>query len=138
MWVIAETTDLPTKFAKIVTTDDAGRYVIPDMPKAKYKVWVRGYGLVDPNRVDGEPGKNLNLTAKIAPTPVAAAKYYPGKYWYSMLKICRGPIPGNGYGSGGQWHPGLPRRSRVTGSIRSRILASLATGWAPRTCARRM
>ena len=47
VWVIAETTDLPTKFAKIVVTDDQGRYVIPDLPKAKYKVWVRGYGLVD-------------------------------------------------------------------------------------------
>ena len=47
VWVIAETTDLPTKFAKIVVTDDQGRYVIPELPKAKYKVWVRGYGLVD-------------------------------------------------------------------------------------------
>ena len=57
MWVIAETTDLPTKFAKIVVTDDQGRYLIPELPKAKYKVWVRGYGLVDSAKVDGEPGK---------------------------------------------------------------------------------
>ena len=28
-------------------TDDQGRYVVPDLPIAKYKVWVRGYGLVD-------------------------------------------------------------------------------------------
>ena len=34
VWVIAETTDLPTKFARIVVTDDRGRYVIPDLPKA--------------------------------------------------------------------------------------------------------
>src|SRR5438067_1316049 len=47
VWVIAETTDLPTKFRKIVVTDDAGRYVIPDLPEAKYEIWVRGYGLVD-------------------------------------------------------------------------------------------
>ena len=47
VWVIAETTDLPTKFAKMVVTDDRGRYVIPDLPKATYNVWVRGYGLVD-------------------------------------------------------------------------------------------
>ena len=47
VWVIAETADLPTKFAKVVVTDDQGRYVLPDLPKAKYKVWVRGYGLVD-------------------------------------------------------------------------------------------
>src|SRR5215467_12867329 len=28
VWVIAETADLPTKFAKIVVTDDQGRYVV--------------------------------------------------------------------------------------------------------------
>ena len=32
VWVIAETTDLPTKFARMVVTDDQGRYVIPDLP----------------------------------------------------------------------------------------------------------
>jgi hypothetical protein len=32
VWVIAETTDLGTRFAKIVVTDDHGRYVIPDLP----------------------------------------------------------------------------------------------------------
>ena len=51
VWVIAETTDLPTKFAKIVVTDDQGRYLIPDLPKANYNVWVRGYGLVDSPKV---------------------------------------------------------------------------------------
>src|SRR3954452_22540955 len=60
VWVIAETTDLPTRYAKMVVTDDQGRYVIPDLPKAKYKVWVRGYGLVDSPKVDGEPGRELN------------------------------------------------------------------------------
>jgi hypothetical protein len=43
VWVIAETTELPTKFAKIVVTDAQGRYVIPDLPpKVNYDVWVRG------------------------------------------------------------------------------------------------
>src|SRR6266542_3947090 len=87
VWVIAETTDLPTKFARIVVTDDQGRYVVPDLPKAKYKVWVRGYGLVDSPKVDGEPGKMLNLRAVVAPSAAAAAQYYPAIYWYSMLKI---------------------------------------------------
>jgi hypothetical protein len=87
VWVIAETTDLPTKFAKMVVTDDQGRYVIPDLPQAKYKVWVRGYGLVDSPKVDGEPGKLVNLTAVAAPDEKAAAQYYPAIYWYSMLKI---------------------------------------------------
>ena len=47
VWVIAETTDLPTRFTRSVVTDDQGRYVIPDLPTANYEVWVRGYGLVD-------------------------------------------------------------------------------------------
>ena len=87
VWVIAETTDLPTKFAKIVVTDDQGRYVLPDLPKANYNVWVRGYGLVDSQKVRATPGKILNLKAVVAPTAAAAAEYYPAIYWYSMLKI---------------------------------------------------
>src|SRR3954469_5981804 len=87
VWVIAETTDLPPRYAKMVLTDDQGRYVVPDLPKAKYKLWVRGYGLVDSPKVDGEPGNNLNLTAVLAADEKAAAQYYPAAYWYSMLKI---------------------------------------------------
>ena len=87
VWVIAETTDLPTRYAKMVVTDDQGRYVLPDLPNAKYKVWVRGYGLVDSPKVDGEPGQQLNLRAVPAPNEAAAAQYYPAIYWYSMLKI---------------------------------------------------
>ena len=56
VWVIAETRDLPTRYAKMVVTDDQGRYVVPDLPKAKYQVWVRGYGLIDSPKVDGVPG----------------------------------------------------------------------------------
>jgi hypothetical protein len=87
VWVIAETTDLPTRFARMVVTDDRGRYVLPDLPKAKYKIWVRGYGLVDSPHVDGEPGQHLDLTAVAAPNEAAAATYYPAVYWYSMIKI---------------------------------------------------
>src|SRR5438093_1104831 len=87
VWVIAETMDLPTKFARIVVTDDQGRYVVPDLPKARYQVWVRGYGLVDSPRIDAMPGKQLNLRAVTAPDAAAAAKYYPAIYWYTMMKI---------------------------------------------------
>jgi len=87
VWVIAETTDLPTRFSRIVVTDDQGRYVVPDLPKAKYKVWVRGYDLVDSPKVDGEPGKQLNLRAVPAPNAAAVAQYYPAIYWDSMLRI---------------------------------------------------
>src|SRR6476469_11072656 len=95
VWVIAETTDLGTKFAKMVVTDDQGRYVLPDLPKAKYKVWVRGYGRVDSAKVDSEPGKTLNLRATPAPNAAAAAEYYPAIYWYSMIKVPeKGEFPG--------------------------------------------
>lgn len=87
VWVIAETRELPTRFARMVVTDDRGRYVLPDLPMANYRVWVRGYGLVDSPKVRATPGRILNLTAVQAPTRAAAAHYYPAIYWYSMLKI---------------------------------------------------
>lgn len=87
VWVIAETSELPTKFARMVVTDDQGRYVLPDLPKAKYKIWVRGYGLVDSPKVDGEPGQQIDLTANKAPDERSAAQYYPAIYWYTMMKI---------------------------------------------------
>ena len=86
VWVIAETKDLGTRFAKIVVTDEHGRYVIPDLPKANYRVWVRGYGLVDSEKVPAELGKTRNLTAVIAPSLAAAAQYYPAIYWASMIR----------------------------------------------------
>jgi hypothetical protein len=87
VWVIAETRDLPTRYAKMVVTDDQGRYVVPDLPKANYQVWVRGYGLIDSPKADATPGKQVNLTAVAAPNDAAAAQYYPAIYWFSMLKI---------------------------------------------------
>src|SRR5471032_1070168 len=66
VWVIAETTGLPTKFAKIVVTDDQGRYLIPELPAAEYEVWVRGYGLVDSPKMRANPGMTLNMAAKPA------------------------------------------------------------------------
>jgi len=87
VWVIAETTDLPTAFAKIVVTDDRGRYLVPDLPDGRYSVWVRGYGLVDSSKVQAAPGKTLDLRATAAPTAAAAAQYYPPIYWFSMMHV---------------------------------------------------
>ena len=87
VWVIAETTDLPTKFVRIVVTDDRGRYVVPDLPNATYDVWVRGYGLVDSPKVQASPGRTLNLTAVVAPDERAAAQYYPAGYWFSLIQV---------------------------------------------------
>jgi hypothetical protein len=97
VWIIAETADFPTKFAKIVVTDYQGRYVLPDLPKASYSVWVRGYGLVDSPKVRTVPGTIVNLTAVAASGPAVAAEYYPALYWYSLLKIPdKSEFPGTG------------------------------------------
>ena len=87
VWVIAETHDFPTRFAKMVVTDDQGRYVIPDLPKANYDIWVRGYGLVDSAKIKSTPGKLFNIQAVVAPDEAHAAQFYPAIYWYSMMKI---------------------------------------------------
>jgi len=97
VWVIAETTSLPTKFVRIVVTDDRGRYLVPDLPSASYSVWVRGYGLVDSAKVQANPGRQLNLTATVAPDPHAAAQYYPSGYWFSLIKVPdKSEFPGTG------------------------------------------
>src|SRR5688572_10970657 len=97
VWVIAETRDLPTRLIKSVVTDDQGRYVVPDLPKGNYDVWVRGYGLVDSPKVKSAPGKNLNLTAVQAPNARAAAEYYPANYWYSLAQPpAKSEFPGTG------------------------------------------
>lgn len=87
VWVIAETTDLPTRYIKEVVTDDRGRYLIPDLPKAKYTLWARGYGLVDSPKVQCEPGNTIDLKPSVAPDKKSAAEYYPGNYWYALLKV---------------------------------------------------
>src|SRR5207244_768156 len=100
--VSAETTDPPTKLAKIVVTDDRGRYLVPDLPKGNYTVWARGYGLIDGPKVKSVPGKIVNLTATIAPNAKAAAEYYPASYWYSLLQVpAKSEFPGTGPGGNG-------------------------------------
>jgi hypothetical protein len=97
VWVIAETTDLPTRYIKEVVTDDRGRYVLPDLPKAKYTVWARGYGLVDSPKVTSEPGKMVDLKPTIAPDAKTAAQLYPGNYWYALMKVPeKNEFPGTG------------------------------------------
>ena len=87
VWVIAETEDLPTRYAKIVVTDEHGRFLIPDLPKASYLVWARGYGLLDSHKVKTTPGRVLEIRAPVAPNEGSAALYYPAISWYAMLGI---------------------------------------------------
>ncbi|MGH8768475.1 MAG: carboxypeptidase-like regulatory domain-containing protein [Burkholderiales bacterium] len=119
VWVIAETSDLPTKFARIVVTDDQGRYLVPDLPKAGYSVWVRGYGLVDSPKVQATPGKRLDLSAVAAPSAAAAAEYYPAIYWYSMLKIpAKGEFPGTGIDGNGI-DPGMKTQTHWLNTVKT-------------------
>src|SRR5688572_723492 len=87
VWVIAETRDLPVRYIKSVVTDDRGRFVVPDLPSANYRVWSRGYGLVDSAKTTAKPGQRLTITAVPAPNEAAAAHYYPAIYWYALLNI---------------------------------------------------
>ena len=87
VWVIAETEELETRFVKIVVTDDDGRFVLPQMPDATYDVWVRGYGLVDSEKVKLSPTtEDVTLNGVVAPNEQAAAQVYPGNYWYSLIE----------------------------------------------------
>jgi hypothetical protein len=87
VWVIAETDAFDTFFARIVVTDDDGRYLLPDLPEADYELWVRGYGLADSNKTSARPGDNIDLDAAIAADPATAALVYPAAYWYSMMNL---------------------------------------------------
>jgi hypothetical protein len=100
--VIAETRSLPTRLVKSVVTDDLGRFVVPDLPKADYDVWVRGYGLVDSAKVKATPGQTLNLHAVSAPDRRAAAQYYPAQYWFALLQVPpTSDFPGTGEAGNG-------------------------------------
>ena len=119
VWVIAETTDLPTKFVKIAVTDDGGRYVLPDLPDAIYSVWVRGYGLVDSAKVETAPGKIVNLTAVAAPNAAAAAEYYPAGYWFSLLRAPdKSQFPGTGP-SGNGISPNMKSQAQWLRNVKS-------------------
>ena len=98
VWVIAETKDLPTNFIKIVVTNDQGRFMLPELPTANYRVWVRGYGLVDSTPIEMKPATGaITLKATPAKTPAEAAKVYPGNYWLSLLEPpAKSMFPGTG------------------------------------------
>lgn len=119
VWVIAETKDLPTPFVRIVVTDEAGRYLVPDLPTASYDVWVRGYGLVDGPKVKAEPGRTLGLQAVKAPSAQAAAAYYPAGYWFALLDVpAASEFPGTGP-EGNGIPPGIESQAQYLRMIKS-------------------
>lgn len=142
VWVIAETRDLPTPFAKIVVTDDRGRYVVPQLPKAQYRVWARGYGLTDSAQTTARPGTFVDLRANAAPSAAAAAAHYPAIYWFAMLGVppasafsADGKSNGEGIGSGihsqGRWLDVV----KTDGCYTCHQLGNLATRTIPKSIA---
>jgi hypothetical protein len=102
VWVIAETTDLPTRYIKEVVTNDRGQYLIPDLPKARYTVWARGYELLDSPKIQTEPGKLVNLQPTVASDAKTAAQLYPANYWYALLRMPeKNQFPGTGESGNG-------------------------------------
>jgi hypothetical protein len=91
--VIAETTELPTRYAKVVVTDDRGRHLIPDPPQARYSVWARGYGLVDSVKQASVPGKLVDITAVPAPSEAAAAGDWTDRIANGELPFAKPPRP---------------------------------------------
>jgi len=87
VWVIAQASDLSTKYTKIVVTDDRGRYVLPQLLQANYQIWVRGYGLVDSKPLTGKPGATVDLKVEVAPDAKTAAQAYPAAWWLSMINL---------------------------------------------------
>ncbi len=147
VWVIAETSELPTRFIKIVVTDDQGRYLLPGLPaKVKYNIWVRGYGLVDSDKVESTAGQRVNLKAVIAPNARAAAEYYPANYWFSMINPpSPSEFPGTGPKGNGippamrsqqQWwaelREGCGHCHQVGNKITREITDNSVEGWAER------
>ena len=119
VWVIAETDDLQTRFRKIVVTNDQGKYVLPELPQASYRVWVRGYGLVDSKPVTAKPDQSLNLTALLAKSAQEAAEFYPASYWAVLIEP---PKPDQFPGTGPQGNginPALKTQSDYINIIKS-------------------
>jgi hypothetical protein len=93
VWVVAETVDLPTGFVRIVVTDDQGRFVVPDLPRAGFDLFVRGYGLIDSARVPARPGHRIDLKVVRASSEREAALVYPASYWLTVMRVPpTGPI----------------------------------------------
>lgn len=97
VWVIAETSELANRLVKIVVTDEQGRFVLPDLPAAKYTVWSRGYGLLDSAPVEASPGKTVRLQAAAAQDASQAAQIYPANRWLSLIHVPQASeFPGTG------------------------------------------
>ena len=133
VWVVAETTDLPTRLIKSVVTDDQGRYLVPDLPKATYNVWVRGYGLADSPKTKATPGKQLASDRGARAEPARRGRVLPGAVLaLTAAGASRERLPG--HRPDRQWHLAEHARARASGfAISSAPMAApAAIRWATR------
>lgn len=61
--------------------------MIPDLPEANYRVWSRGYGLLDSTKTEATPGNHVDPAPTIAPDEKSAAEIYPALYWAALMEI---------------------------------------------------
>ena len=86
--MIAETTDLPTKYRQDRRHRRSGP--LRACPICRRPITTSGCAATGSSirrRSQASRARSLNLTAVPAPNAAAAAQYYPAIYWYSMLKI---------------------------------------------------
>ena len=88
VWVIAETTELPTKFAKMRRHRRSGplRHPRPaegELPGLGARLWA---GRFAEGARQAGPSSSISRRCRRR-TSAAAAQYYPAIYWYAMMKI---------------------------------------------------
>ena len=99
VWVIAETTSPPTRLIRIVVTDDRGRFVIPDLPKAplaqRLGSRLRAGGLAE----DHCPARRKPGAEGVAAPPTSARRRATTRRsdWYAMMQMPpKSDFPGTG------------------------------------------
>ena len=66
---------------------------MPDLPRAGYELFVRGYGLIDSARVPARPGNRIDLKVTRTSSEREAALVYPASYWLTVMRVPpTGPI----------------------------------------------
>ena len=93
--MIAETTALPTKFAKVVVTDEQGRFVCGPaeglVSGVGPGIWVGGFAAGG-----GDAGEGRDAAGHDG-ADAAGGGEIPSNYWYSLIKVPpRSEFPGTG------------------------------------------
>ena len=93
---------------------------MPDLPKANYSVWVRGYGLVDSPKTQTDPGQDAGPQGRAGELAGrGGAVYTPAAYWLSLMEMpAKGEFPGTG-DSGNGINPNMKSQGDWVRSVKS-------------------